>query len=257
MPTQSASAALTSTFTAEVITGFIFYQTGLLDENSGTIKALGRSRWGDLTSWGNYKDWIARRDPIKWTAPLIDLGAIKYFTVSVETEFTGTPNYFDITVSDTGEFAGEETIYRAVEGNLNVPAFYGRYVYVTFVITGSELARMSVTTNTDTNTINLTNINTSTLGGSASARILPISSPFSQIVSMDIRVIATTAYNMDVYVTDTPSSTALVPVVVSKSNTPTFRLVGLDNQARNGIVDVAVELLPRQVVVNGNMVVIG
>jgi hypothetical protein len=257
MPTLTAEAQLAAAFNIEAVTGFRFYQDGILDDQTGTIKALGSSRWSDLTNWRAYKDWISIRRPIKWTAPLLDIGSVRYFTINVNTEFQGTPSHFDIAVSETGEFAGEETLYKILEGNTNVSAFYGRYVYVSFTVNGTELSRMTVSTSTQTSEITFTNINTSTLSGTAAARQLPITNPISQVVSMDIRVVATTAYNMDVYVTDAPTSTALVPVVVSKSGTtPTFRLVGLDNQARNGIVDISIQALPRQAVVGGNLLVI-
>lgn len=257
MGLQTADAVLTCTATIEAVTGFVFYQVGQLDQISGTIKAQGRSRWLDLTTWNEYKDWIAVKDPIKWTAPVIDIGSVRYFTVEVVAEFTGTASHYDIAVSETGEFAGEETVYKIQDGDTNVSAFYGRYVYVTVTINGTELNRMTVTTRTNTNTFYYNNISTSTLSGSSSARQLPITNPISQVVDMDITVVATTAYNMDVYVTDTPSSQTLIPVVISKSGTtPTFKLVGLDNQNRDGIVDIRVRALPRQAVVSGNMVVI-
>lgn len=257
MAIENAAAALTATATIEAVTGFQNYQQGQLDTISGTIKAEGRSRWADLTTWNNYKDWITEKDPIKWTAPVLDIGSVRYFTISVVAEFTGTASHYDIAVSETGLFDGEETIYKIQEGNTDVSAFYGRFVYVTLTINGPELSRMTVTTSTNTNSFNYNNVNTSTLAGSVAARQVPLSNPISQIVDMAISVVATTAYNMDVYVTDTPSSTALVPVVVSKSGTtPTFRLVGLDNQNRDGIVDITVRAMPRQAVVGGNMVVI-
>lgn len=258
MPIQSASATLTSQFTQTTITGFQFYQQGQLDGVTGTIKALGSGRWGDVSSWSNFTDYITTKLPIIWTAPQLDLGKIQYFTVSVETEFQGTPNYFEISVSDTGEFAGEETVYKILDGNTNVSAFYGRYVYVTFSVTGPELSQMTVTTDTTTRLIKFNNVQTSTLSGTASSRQLPITNPISQIVDMQISVVASASYNMDVYVTDYLASTTLIPQVISKSGTtPTFRLVGLDNVPRNGLVDIWVEALPRQAAINGNMVVIG
>lgn len=258
MPIQSATASLTSTFTQTCVTGFQFYQQGLLDEVTGTIKAVGTGRWGTPTSWSNFTDYITDKLPIIWTAPQLDLGKIQYFTISIETEYQGTPNYFEIAVSDTGEFAGEETVYKILDGNTNVSAFYGRYVYVTYSVSGSELSRMTVSTDTSTRTIKFTNVSTSTLSGTASSRTLPITNPVSQIVNMSIDVIASASYNMDVYVTDYLASTTLIPQVISKSGTtPTFRLVGLDNVPRNGLVDITVEALPRQAVISGNMVVIG
>lgn len=257
MPTQSAEATLSSAFTLTPVIGFLYYQQGNLDINSGTIKAQGRSRWSSLTTWSSFNSYITEYDQIRWTAPMIDIGSTDYFNLNIVCEFTGTAVSYLIHVSDTGIFGGEETEYLIQEGNLNVSAFYGRYVYVTAVVAGTELSRLTVTTNTNKTTIKLVDVNTSTLGGTVSNRVITMPRSVSTIYDMNIECRAATTYNVNLYVSDTPTSQALIPVVKSKSATaPAIALYGIDNDPRDGIVDITITALPRMIMTGGNLIVV-
>jgi hypothetical protein len=255
MTTHSGAASLTSAFTFTPITGFRFYQEGNLD-NSGVIRAPGTSRWAALTTWAGFTNYITARDPIRWTAPVIDIGSIDYFCLNIQAEFTGSL-YYIIHVSETGVFGGEETEYLIQEGNLNVSAFYGRYVYVTAFITGDSLTRLSITTSTDKSTIKLVNVDTSTCSGTSSNRIIPLTTSVSQIYDINIECKAATSYAVNLYVSDTATSEVLIPVVKSKSAAaPALALYGIDNDPRDGIVDITITALPRMVMSGGNLLVI-
>lgn len=257
MPIQSASATLTSEFKIVPQIGFLYFEQGQLDVNSGTVKARGSSRWSNLTTWSAFTDYITTRDPIKWTAPMIDIGAVDYFNLQITTEFTGTGLYYLVHVSNTGVFGGEEDEYLIQEGNLNVNAFYGRFVYVTVIFTGTELSRFSVATNTNKTTIKLVNIDTSTLTGTVSNRVLALPRSVSTIYDMNIECRYADTYPVNLYVSDTPTSQALIPVVKSKSATaPAIALYGIDNDPRDGVVDVTITALPRMVMTGGNLLVI-
>lgn len=257
MPTQSAEATLTSEFKLVPITGFVYFEQGQLDTLSGTIKATGRSRWGALTTWSAFNNYITEYDQIKWTAPVIDIGSVDYFNLNIVCEFNGTGVYYLVHVSTTGVFGGEEDEYLIQEGNLNVNAFYGRYVYVTAVVSGTELSRMTVTTNTNKTTIKLINVNTSTLSGTVSNRVLTMPRPVSTIYDMNIECKAATPYAVNLYVSDTPTSEVLIPVVKSKSATaPAIALYGIDNDPRDGIVDITITALPRMIMTGGNVIVV-
>ena len=64
-------------------------------------------------------------------------------------------------------------------------------------------------------------------------------------------------YAVNLYVSDTPTSKILIPVINSKSSSnPSFALYGIDNDPRDGIVDIKITALPRQAMFNGNLVVL-
>lgn len=258
MAIQSASAALSSEFIQLTVTGLIVYQDGDLDLNSGTIKALRTGSWSSLagTTWGTFGSYANQTQTIKWTAPRIDLGAVQYFTLNIQSEFIGELSYL-IHVSDTGIFGGEQSEYYIQEGDLNVNSFYGQFVYVTAIVKGDELRRMTITSNTNTVSYRIPNVNTSTLSGTATARVIPLPTSVSSIKDINIEPKAATPYAVNLYVSDTATSVILIPVVVSKSATaPSFALYGIDNDPRDGIVDITVTALPRQVMLGGNLIVL-
>jgi hypothetical protein len=252
MPTQEAAAALTAEIFLEAQTGFIYRQQGYLDATSGTIKPTGSSTWVSLTSWQAFQNYQQVTDQILWTAPLIDLGSIQNFCLDISAEFTGTISYL-IHVSDTGLFQGEETEYLVEEGDTDVSSFRGQFVYVTARLQGDELIRLTITSNTETKTIELFNIDTSTLSGTITNRVIPVSN-ISGIVDIIISPQVPTAYAVNLYVSDTPTSEVLIPMVRSKNMpSPTFALFGIDNDARNGVVDILIKALPRQAMIGGNL----
>jgi hypothetical protein len=80
---------------------------------------------------------------------------------------------------------------------------------------------------------------------------------------------------VDLYVSNTATSVLLTPIVISKTAGGTymasgyyvddyfvnatgasFALYGIDNQPRDGIVDISLKGLPRQVMAGGNLLVI-
>ena len=256
MAIKSAQASLSFTAYQVAKTGFIAYADGVLDTASGTVKANGTSRWGDLTSWSVFNSYITSYQTIKWTAPLLDLGAVQYFTLAIEAEFDGELSYL-IHISETGAFAGEETEYYIEEGDMNVPGFYGRYIYVTTVLNGKELRRIQITANTVVKEYIIPNVDSSTLSGTNTNRVIDLPTPVSLIKDIHIQVKAATSYAVNLYVSDTATSEILIPVVKSKSGTsPAFALYGIDNDPRDGIVDITIKALPKQIMYGGNIVVI-
>ena len=101
----------------------------------------------------------------------------------------------------------------------------------------------------------LSDIDTSTLSGTTAARTLVLPRTVSSIIDMIVTPKKlTSAYTLDLYVSSTQTSTQLVPQIVSKSaTTPQIALFGLDNQARNGVVDVAIWALPEQYMDGNNL----
>jgi hypothetical protein len=258
MAIKNADAALVFTATAVAVTGFVNYQTGTIDAVTGTVKANGSSRWLDFQgfTWAAVNKYQTRFDPIKWTAPVLDLGAVQYFTLAIESVFTGQI-YYDIYVSETGLFLGEEESYRIEEGNLNISAFYGQYCYVTATITGQEFGSINITANTETRELLLPDVNSSTLNGTNIARQIPLSQGASRIKDIQIQVKTPTAYAVDLYVSSTPTSEVIIPMMVNKHSTPpTFALYGIDNQPRDAVVDIQITVLRRMIMVEGNIIVV-
>lgn len=258
MTIENAQASLASSFTQVAITGFINYAAGEIDPVSGYVVANGSASWRNLagTNWDSFTNYQQSLDPIIWTAPVLNLGAVQYFTLNIEVEYEGEISYI-IHVSETGQFGGEETEYYVQNGDTNVAGFYGQYAYVTARVSGRQLRRMTITANTQVVEYILANVDTSTLAGTNTARIIPLPTVVSVIKDIHIQPKAAQTYAVNLYVSDTATSKILIPVVVSKSNQePSFALYGIDNDPRDGVVDITISALPRQVMLGGNLLVL-
>ena len=259
MAIQNATASITATATMNTFVGFRLYRQGYLDPTTGTIQARNIGTWNDLAeqTWETFDTYVVKNETIKWTSERIDLGEVKYFTLNIDTDFDGDL-FFLIYVSSTGVFNGEETEYYVSNGNYNVSAFYGRYVYVTAVVTGKEFRNMTITSDSEFATYYQADVDTSTLGGTISEREISLNRSVSAIKDLKVVCKAATAYAVNLFVSDTATSEVLIPVIKSKSNTtPTFALYGIDNDPRDGIVDITIEALPRMIMYGGKLTVVG
>lgn len=257
MAIQSASAALTSTIRITVVTGFQYYQIGYLDTATNTVKALsGDTSWASITDWTAFTSYSSTLQTIRWTAPLIDIGAPAYFTLTADIETDNTV-ILDVAVSETGFFQGEETITRIVEGDSNIESFYGRYAYVTVIVDAPEIRKFRITPNFNTVEYTINDVDTTTLSGSSSERTISLPRAVSKITDIFISPQAPIFYPVNLYVSDTATSEVLIPIILDKSNTaPQFALYGIDNDPRDGIVDIKIKALPRMALLGGKLVVI-
>lgn len=233
--------------------------TGYLDELANQVFPNNTGTWADLTTWAEWTTWITEPvTPMVYVSTPVDLGQERSFTLKILTDATGTVDY-DIYISDTGEFAGEETLTSITNGETGISSFTGRYYAVAVkvnnttgnvVLNGFEMIVSDATVAMDLNSVD-----TSTLAGSNTARQLVLPREVSQIVDMQIQPHAVTGYQLDVYVTDYPTCTTVIPRIVSKGATPTIALVGLDNIPRDGVVDVQIRALPEQYMSGNNLLV--
>lgn len=256
MAIKDASATLTVECGLGAITGFNLWRQGYVDQVTGYVRAFGKNSWSNLTSWNDFTAYAQSYEQIRWTSEVIDVGEIKDFTMKIETDYDGAL-FFIIDVSDTEDFGSDARQYIVENGDYAVPAFSGRYVHVTAVVDGVEFRRMTITTNSTKSTRIYANIDTSTLTGSSSARTFELPVPVSKIVELQIQARQPTSYAVDLYVSSTATSTVLIPMVISKSTSgPIFALYGIDNQPRDGTVDITMSTLPRQAMIGGNLLVI-
>jgi hypothetical protein len=260
MAILSAEAALSAHFSQFTVVGFYNWRKGYVDifdvQGNGYVRPFSQGHWGLLGNWGTAASWQQELMlPIVWTSERIDIGQIKYFTLSITSEFEGSISYL-VHTSDLGLFEGEESSYLIEEGNVNIPAFYGRYVYVTARVNGNQLRRMTIEANSSTYNIQLQNVDTSTLPGTPGSRTINIGRTASAIQDVKISVRAATPYAVNLYVSDQATSEVLIPVVRGKGAEPTFGLFGIDNEPRDGIIDIECKAMARQAMLGGNVYVL-
>jgi hypothetical protein len=235
-------------------------QSGVYNQATNKVYAASTSTWGGLTSWDTWNEWAySTEDQIVWYLNPIFLGGqARNVTLNISTVADGVVGY-RVYTSMTGEFGGEETETVIDFGDQDIPSFYARVIQIAVVvdriIANPTFSSAEVTTSDSAVEIKLSNIDTSTLGGTQTARELVLPQAISRIVDMNITPQEVTAYNLDVYVTNTATSTYLIPKIIDKDPvTPVIALVGVDNHPRDGVVDIVIKALPSQNMVGNNLV---
>jgi len=230
--------------------------TGTLDLDQSIVIPNNSATWADITSWSTWTNWAS--EPVStmtYVSDIVDLGSVKDYCLKIITDADGEVSY-EIYTSNTGAFAGEETLTSIDTGDVGILSFSSRYYAVAVKVKqtiGLNVLRSFEIVNTNqTISIDLNAIDTSTLTGTTSARTLTLPRSVSKIIDLQVTPHSVTAYNLDVYVSDYVSSTTVVPKIVSKSVGSTqIALVGLDNVPRDAVVDVNIKALP-EMYMNGN-----
>lgn len=234
--------------------------TGTLDQTLGIVLPNNLGTWEDLagTTWGDYKDWANDpANPMIYVSETVTVPFTEPYTLKIITTANGIVSY-DILTSDTGEFDGEETTTTIANGATTVPSFEGQYVVVV-----TKVARTSGVNSLSNVDIRASNFNidvpftvdTSTLAGSAGARILQLPRAVSGISNITATVKTVTAYTPNVYVTDISTTQFATAIIVSKSiDEPKIGVFGIDGYARDGLVDIVVKALPQQKMDGNNLV---
>lgn len=233
------------------------YPSFIYDNESNIVRPVSTSTWSGLasTTWDDWNEWAySQSNQIIYCLENYTFGfPYPYVNFKIKCTATGLMTYKIYTADDS---IGDPTTteYVISQGATSIPAFNSRLVTImaycdklgdvtpTISQLSVELVQNSATE------IQIPNIDTSTLDGSQTARVIPLNGADISTIT-DIRIVpreTASPYNLDVYVTNTPTSTYLIPKVISKTvANPTFALVGVDNQPRDGVVDIIIKALPR------------
>jgi hypothetical protein len=220
---------------------------GILDPESGVVLPPDTGTWTSASTWNDFSQWSMTPGTLVWALDLIDLGSVKTFNLKIQTSAVGSVSY-KIYTSNTGAFGGEETITTINPGDSGVAAFTGQYVWIEVTVTRTAgtniLSKVDYSISDTANKFSLNNIDTSTLGGSVSARTLTLPKAVSAVTNIQITPRTVANYTLQTYVTDYPTCNTVLPRVLSKTSPYQIALMGLDNVPRDAIVDVLVEYLP-------------
>jgi len=232
-------------------------QSGIYNASNNTIYPESNSTWSGLSAktWDTWNEWsYSTQNTIVWYAPIVDFGSlVKTVTLDIEVESNAIITY-KVYSSVLGDFTDYvETVID--QGASGVSAFTGRKILV--VITATQIIEMpkissiKVTANElGAVVLNFSQVDSSALAGTNTNRTLALGTTVGRITDVKIMPNEVTAYNLDVYVTNTPTSTYVIPKVISRGvDTINFALVGVDNQPRDAVVDITIQALPEQYMV--------
>lgn len=223
---------------------------GIFDFENQQVTAPDTGTWADLTTWAEWTQYSTQTDDeMVWLLDPVDLGEIKQFCLTITTNANGLVDYYVYT-STTGAFNGEETETVILAGDTGIPAFNTRFYQIGVrverlaapqVLTGVEVRLVETK-----NKFSIDNVDTTTINdGSSQGYLLPFNRRVGTITNVQITPREVTPFQLDVYVTDYPTSTVVIPVITNKTaDSVSFALYGLDNLPRDAIVDVLVEYLP-------------
>ena len=233
-----------------------FTVNGILDPQTNTVLPANTATWADLNTWASWTSWSGTpADPLVWFSDVIDLGESTTFNLAIDCEANGIVSY-SVMTSDTGLFSGEETQTDIAPGDTGINSFSGQFILVVISVTAegglNTISSVNIRANTRTIKVRINDLDTSTLSGTTSARVLEVDRSIGGVINWQITPKQISAYNIDVYVTNSPTSTHLVPQFISKTSL-TFALVGVDNHARDGVVDMSLEVLPEQYMQGNNL----
>jgi hypothetical protein len=236
-------------------------QNSYLDELYNVVLPDDAGTWDDLDTrtWDTWTEWFVEPpEDLVWQVGPVVLPASKTFNLKIITLATGTVEY-EVSTSNTGAFAGEETTVLVESGDTGVSGFSGQFFIIMVKVTGTSgapiLQGVEYSTSESANTLSLNNINTATLAGTSASRTLTLPKPIGAITNIQITPQAVSSYALDLYVSSTPTSTTVMPRVISKTSTPQFALVGLDNKPRDAVVDIVIEYLAEGYMNGNNLLV--
>jgi hypothetical protein len=261
--------------------------TGVVEYGLGYVVPTNNSTWAATsgTTWASFKSWLGNPvSPLVWVTNPVDLGVEDYFNIKTSAIYGGTLSKYEIYVSSTGTFAGEESKTIINEGDTNIPAFYGRYARIAAFIdnTANEFNLQQLQTTLENRTFDITkhNINTSSLplittiistATVSDARVLDINRRVSQVVNVQItphypsgaaQPYVTAGYVTVGYVVG--SIVIPTPQIVQKTVTTSsfvngvgtaFVVTDQDGTAIGNLVDVRMTVLPEQYMLNGQLLV--
>lgn len=232
---------------------------GIFDLDLGYVTAPDTGQWTTVATWADFVQWsMVPASPLIWALDIVDLGAVKTFNLKLITNADGLVSY-KIYTSTTGAFAGEEVITTISQNATSIASFSGRYVWIEVFVTATGgpavLYGVEYEISEQVNKFSLNDIDTATLGGTVAARTLTLPKAVSGVTNIQITPKTVSNYQLDVYVTDYPTCNTVIPRVLSKSSPYQIALIGLDNIARDALVDILVEYLPEGYMSGNNLLV--
>lgn len=237
--------------------------SGYYDTRSRAIYPVSTSTWSGLsgTTWDSWNTWAYDvSEQIIWVTEPVFLGINpSNVNLKITCVSTGSVSY-RVYTSNTGAFNGEEVETIIAHDSQSIPSFKARYlqvvVYSQYVAQDLNIQEITIETPAPRSVdVYLDDVDSSQLQGSITERLIPVPASVGTIMDIKITPHEVTAYNLDVYVANTATSTYVVPKIISKTaSAPSFALVGMDNHPRDAVVDIVLKTLTKCRMVGNNIV---
>jgi len=230
---------------------------GVYNWHTGEIEPNNQATWADLsgTTWADWPQWTMEPvSPHYFTSPeFIALPSPAYVSIRITGDATGDKTY-QVHASTSGLFTGEETTYTITRDATDIPAFYGQYFRITIGVE-YNLADLNVIRNISTEATNQTfeisfkNVDSSSLGGSISARELVLPRTVSNIERIHVTPFAPDGYVELDYIANDYFQTAVpayAGIVSKRASEPKITFVKDDGTYTDALFDAVLIVQPEQ-----------
>lgn len=200
--------------------------SGLLDPGTNSYIAPNTGTWANLSIWSGWSNWANK--PATYmtvSSDIQDRGSVDYFNLITDTTAIGNVSY-SVWTSNTGSFAGEETISNISPYTANLSSFYGRYFIVQANVVGAnpQLQNMTITSTNSTIDLSINDLVVSNTTIAADGFEIPMPRTVSRILNIQITTqdrgnTYPLTTDTEHYYMETPIYRGVVPYVTSKDRT--------------------------------------
>jgi hypothetical protein len=170
--------------------------TAIIDDESGYALPPSNTTWetfANVVTWSGWKSWNSTpANAMTVVSTVQDREKIGYFNLKTTADVTGNIAY-SVYTSNTGAFAGEETISNISPNTGNIAAFYGRYYTVVANVSDPsgqiQLRSLDITSIDSRFDIQFNDVDTSSLASgpnNAGSRVLPLPRTISAVTNMQV-----------------------------------------------------------------------
>lgn len=237
----------------------ILEQNGIIDyRDNGRYFNQGQGEWSDLTSWDTWSSWTL--DPfatLYLTFNPIDLGSIETVNIVTDIRCRGIVHYYIYYNSTSTDWTDSPLNYSTLHitnGQQNIPSITARYIWIKLALDLDEaegfqyfdsINYRASQNSTTGKTITFTNINSSTLSGTASDRVYTPPVDVGTIKSAQITSRgAVSSYDVDMYVYHSATSNRTTPQIISTGSNIHLTFTGVDGRPRDSNFDITLTVNP-------------
>jgi hypothetical protein len=230
---------------------------GYFNSVTEQIEPNNSDTWADLSgvTWADWVRW--NRDPASphyYTSPeIIALDAEANVSIRITGDCVGDKT-FQVHASTSGLFQGEETTTTITRTDTNIPVFTGQFFRVTIIAEFNQadlnvIRGVNATATNRTFEIEFRNVDSSSLGGTISARELVLPRTISNIERIHVTPFAPDGYVAldyianDYFETATP---AYAGIVSKQASEPKITFVKDDGTYTDAIFDAVLIVQPEQ-----------
>jgi hypothetical protein len=223
---------------------------------NGRVYPQDIAQWDDLETWDAWDTWFLNPNTqLNLLMPQeFDLGQVSTFNVL--TTFTGQGLVdFYIYYGNETPFSDDLENYSTLHitsGQEDIPSITARYFWIGISISKQDneiiqyFDNLFVNVSNEEKYLSYTNVDSSTLSGTAANRLFAIPDTVGSVKSAQVTSQGTTSdYDVDLYVSNLATASKTYPRILDKTSTGiNLQFVGIDGQTYDSVFDIELTVTP-------------